>query len=175
MRFFFTHGYSIMARRRKKSPGNFFLGLLRNLFLNSFFAIAAILLMLLWLKFIFNPVLNGVTSNMVTTQQNALQENQRVYQQSLQQQRNIAQQQVQERKRQIMQEERRILEQQRLAAAVAEQEHIRAERKRQAWEKFHQRSPSCQRDPNTVACANAYIAAKRRFEREYVDTDEPMQ
>jgi len=104
-----------------------------------------------------------------------MQEHQRAYQRSLQQQRNIAQQQAQERERQIMQKERRILEQQHLAAAVAEQEHIRAERKRQAWEKFHQRSPACQRDPNTIVCANAYIAAQRRFEREYVDTDEPMQ
>jgi len=74
-----------------------------------------------------------------------------------------------------MQEERRIQEQQRLAAALAEQEHIRMERKSQAWEQFYQRWPSCQRDPNTVVCANAYIAAKRRFEREYVDTTEPMQ
>jgi len=49
MRLFFTHGYCIMARRRKKTFTSFLSGLLGNLFLNSFLSLAALVVMWIWL------------------------------------------------------------------------------------------------------------------------------
>lgn len=53
-------------------------------------------------------------------------------------------------------------------AAASQAERERKQRKEQAWMRYFTPSPDCQRDA-TVACANAYAAARKRFEAEYVD------
>lgn len=45
----------------------------------------------------------------------------------------------------------------------------RDERKELAWKKYFKPSPSCQLDSGTAACANEYMAARKRFEATYVD------
>ena len=60
------------------------------------------------------------------------------------------------------------------AARMADQlaqrlERERSSRKQAAWTAFYQPSASCRADAVTAACANEHIAAKRRFDAQYVD------
>lgn len=69
-------------------------------------------------------------------------------------------------------QERRRQEQQASIRAGELLQHLeseRAVRKEAAWSAFYQPSPACKDDPNTAACANAHIAAKRRFDAQYID------
>jgi uncharacterized membrane protein len=50
--------------------------------------------------------------------------------------------------------------------SAATSEAAERERKARAWAKYFQPAPHCQ-ESATVACANAYIRAKRAFEDEY--------
>ncbi len=61
-------------------------------------------------------------------------------------------------------------EQMRSARALAARlETERQERRDAAWAKFYQPSPSCKADSGTAACANEYMAARKRFDGQYVD------
>lgn len=53
--------------------------------------------------------------------------------------------------------------------AIAEVARAREERRRLAWERFYQPSVVCRDDPATLPCANAYMAAKKRFDAQYVE------
>jgi hypothetical protein len=58
----------------------------------------------------------------------------------------------------------------RSALALADRlEKERKVRKETAWGQFYKPSPSCQVDSGTHACANEYMAARKRFEASYVD------
>jgi|GEM_PF-6590557 len=164
-----------MARRRKKSRRSIFQRVLRTLLLNAAITIAAILTCFALVKHWVIPAVNDSALSIATSQQQAIGKIQQDYQKTLQQQRHMQERQQQARQAaqlQKNQEEQRLAwERERLAAYLAEQEHKRIERKKQAWQRFYQRSPACQRDPTTVACANAHIAAMRQFEREYQDME----
>ena len=54
-------------------------------------------------------------------------------------------------------------------ALVQRLEAERQARKDGAWSKFFQPSPNCKIDPGTTACANEHMAARKRFEAQYVD------
>lgn len=72
--------------------------------------------------------------------------------------------------RQAREEERQRVERLRAAQAMeARLESERRQRKEEAWAKFHQPSPNCKLDSGTAACANEYMAARKRFESQYVD------
>lgn len=61
-------------------------------------------------------------------------------------------------------------EQARSARALAARlEAERQARREAAWSKFYQASPSCKTDSGTAACANEYMAARKRFDSQYVD------
>lgn len=68
-------------------------------------------------------------------------------------------------------EERARMDRERDAAqrASAEAARAREERRRLAWERFYQPSAACREDPATLPCANAHMAARKRFDAEYVD------
>lgn len=69
-------------------------------------------------------------------------------------------------------QERRREEQQALRRAnelVQRLERERTARKEAAWAAFYQPSASCRVDAVTTVCANEHIAAKRRFDAQYVD------
>jgi len=52
---------------------------------------------------------------------------------------------------------------------AARLERERRERKEAAWKKYFTPSSACQADSGTAACANEYMAAKKRFEAAYTD------
>ena len=59
-----------------------------------------------------------------------------------------------------------------LAQQKRQQQQAEADRdaKRQAaWERYYQPSASCVADSSTMACANAFMAAKKRFLEQYRD------
>ena len=81
----------------------------------------------------------------------------------------------QERQREALRQER---EREREREAAATQSALdmaarlfkeRRERKELAWKKFFTPSQACQLDSGTAACANEYMAARKRFESIYVD------
>ena len=77
----------------------------------------------------------------------------------------------QQQQQQKIQQER---EEEQQATRRADQLAQRLERERRlrkdaAWRVFYQPSAPCRDDPVTAACANEHIAAKRRFEAQYVD------
>lgn len=77
------------------------------------------------------------------------------------------QQQQQEESRQQQEERQQAI---RMADQIAQRmERERRARKEAAWNAFYQPSPACRADPVTAACANEHIAAKRRFDAQYVD------
>ena len=49
------------------------------------------------------------------------------------------------------------------------QEQHRQERRANAWQQYYKPSPSCRVDPSTPACANEYMAARKRFDAAYRD------
>ncbi|KRA06608.1 hypothetical protein [Acidovorax sp. Root568] len=71
---------------------------------------------------------------------------------------------------QAKEEERQHMEGLRAAQALEKRlESERRQRKEDAWARFHQPSPNCKLDSGTTACANEYMAARKRFESQYVD------
>lgn len=54
-------------------------------------------------------------------------------------------------------------------ALAARLETERQQRRDAAWSKFYQPSPPCKIDSGTAACANEYMAARKRFDGQYVD------
>lgn len=42
-------------------------------------------------------------------------------------------------------------------------------RRQEAWERFYQPSAACKADSSTMTCANAFMAAKKRFLEQYRD------
>ena len=77
----------------------------------------------------------------------------------------------QQQQQQKIQQER---EEEQQATRRADQLAQRLERERRlrkdaAWRVFYQPSAPCRDDPVTAVCANEHIAAKRRFEAQYVD------
>ena len=54
-------------------------------------------------------------------------------------------------------------------ALAARLEKERQARKEAAWNRFFTPSPECRADPGQAVCANQHMAAKKRFEAEYVD------
>lgn len=86
----------------------------------------------------------------------------------------VRQQQQQQKTQQQQQKIQQEREEERQALRRANQLAQRLERERQlrkeaAWRVFYQPSAPCRDDPVTAACANEHIAAKRRFEAQYVD------
>lgn len=79
----------------------------------------------------------------------------------------VRQQQQQQQTQQEREEERQALRRANQLAQRLERE--RQLRKEAAWRVFYQPSAPCRDDPVTAACANEHIAAKRRFEAQYVD------
>ena len=75
----------------------------------------------------------------------------------------VRQQQQQQQIQQQRQEELRA------AKLLQLLERERQARKEAAWAAFYQPSASCRDDPVTAVCANDHIAAKRRFDAQYVD------
>lgn len=56
------------------------------------------------------------------------------------------------------------------AQAAAEKERKdKAARKESAWQRFYQPSAACRHDSADILCANAHMAAKKKFEAQYVD------
>lgn len=53
-----------------------------------------------------------------------------------------------------------------LAARLAAE---REQRRADAWERFYQPSEPCRLDSATLACANEHMAARKRFDAQYVD------
>lgn len=71
---------------------------------------------------------------------------------------------------QAKEEERQRIEGLRAAQALENRlESERRQRKEDAWARFHQPSPNCRLDSGTTVCANEYMAARKRFESQYVD------
>lgn len=54
-------------------------------------------------------------------------------------------------------------------ALAARLEAERQARRDAAWSKFYQPSPACKTDSGTTACANEYMAARKRFDSQYID------
>lgn len=74
---------------------------------------------------------------------------------------------AQEHARQQVEQE---AERSRSALALADRlQRERNSRKDAAWTQFYRPSPACQADSATAACANEYMAARRRFDAQYVD------
>ena len=79
----------------------------------------------------------------------------------------VHQQQQQQKIQQEREEEQQAT---RRADQLAQRlERERRLRKEAAWRVFYQPSAPCRDDPVTAVCANEHIAAKRRFEAQYVD------
>lgn len=79
----------------------------------------------------------------------------------------VRQQQQQQKIQQEREEEQQAT---RRADQLAQRlERERRLRKEAAWRVFYQPSAPCRDDPVTAVCANEHIAAKRRFEAQYVD------
>lgn len=45
----------------------------------------------------------------------------------------------------------------------------RQQRRADAWARYFQPSPVCRADPTTRPCADAHLAARKRFDAQYVD------
>lgn len=54
-------------------------------------------------------------------------------------------------------------------AMAARLESERQQRRADAWARYFQPSPVCRADPATGACADAHLAARKRFDAQYVD------
>ena len=54
-------------------------------------------------------------------------------------------------------------------ALAARLESERQQRRADAWARYFQPSPVCRADPATGACADAHLAARKRFDAQYVD------
>lgn len=54
-------------------------------------------------------------------------------------------------------------------ALAARLEAERQQRRADAWARFFQPSPVCRADPATRPCADAHLAARKRFDAQYVD------
>ena len=54
-------------------------------------------------------------------------------------------------------------------ALAARLEAERQQRRADAWARFFQPSPVCRADPTTRPCADAHLAARKRFDAQYVD------
>ncbi len=54
-------------------------------------------------------------------------------------------------------------------ALAARLEGERQQRRADAWARFFQPSPVCRADPTTRACADLHLAARKRFDAQYVD------
>ncbi len=54
-------------------------------------------------------------------------------------------------------------------ALAARLEGERQQRRADAWARFFQPSPVCRADPTTRACADIHLAARKRFDAQYVD------
>lgn len=54
-------------------------------------------------------------------------------------------------------------------ALAARLEADRQQRRADAWARYFQPSPVCRADPATGACADAHLAARKRFDAQYVD------
>jgi len=164
-----------MARYRKKARRSMFQRVLRTLLLNAAIATAAILTCFALVKHLVIPAVNDSVASVAASQQQAIGKIQHDHQKTLQQQRHMQERQQQARQAAQLQknqeEQRRAWERERMAAYLAEQEQKRIERKNQAWQRYYRRSPACQRASNTVACANAYISARRKFEQEYKEME----
>ncbi|PIG08634.1 hypothetical protein [Comamonas sp. 26] len=53
---------------------------------------------------------------------------------------------------------------------IAQQREAELDARRQvAWERYYQPSAGCKADSSTMACANAFMAAKKRFLEQYQD------
>lgn len=52
---------------------------------------------------------------------------------------------------------------------AARLEGERQQRRAVAWARFFQPSPVCRADPTTRPCADAHLAARKRFDAQYVD------
>ncbi|MDR3451935.1 MAG: hypothetical protein P4L96_03905 [Rhodoferax sp.] len=75
----------------------------------------------------------------------------------------LQQQQAEQRAR-----DRAALAQEQRADAQAREHELQLEDdKEQAWARFFQPSAQCRQDSGTMACANAYMAAKKRFDSQY--------
>lgn len=53
--------------------------------------------------------------------------------------------------------------------AMSRERHDRDVRKQMAWQQFYQPTAACWHDSADIACANAFMAAKKRFEVQYQD------
>jgi uncharacterized protein (DUF1800 family) len=78
-------------------------------------------------------------------------------------------QQARQREEQRQAREREAAARQTALDMAARLERERRERKDLAWKKFFMPSPACQQDSSTAPCANEYMAARTRFEANYVD------
>lgn len=54
-------------------------------------------------------------------------------------------------------------------ALAARLEAERQQRRADAWARYFQPSPVCRADPTTRPCADAHLAARKRFDAQYVD------
>lgn len=66
-------------------------------------------------------------------------------------------------------EKDRIAEQGRQRQLAQQQEAERDARRQAAWERYFQPSPACRADSVSLDCANAFMAAKKRFLEQYRD------
>lgn len=57
--------------------------------------------------------------------------------------------------------------QQEAQRAAVERQRAQRQAEAEAWRKFYQPSPACQRDSATVECANAFMRARKQFEQSY--------
>lgn len=66
-------------------------------------------------------------------------------------------------------EKDRITEQARQRQIAQQQQAELDDRRQAAWERYYQPSAACKADSSTMICANAFMAAKRRFLEQYRD------
>lgn len=66
-------------------------------------------------------------------------------------------------------EKDRVAEQARQREIAQQQEAERDARRQLAWERYYQPSAACKADSSTMTCANAFMAAKKRFLEQYQD------
>lgn len=66
--------------------------------------------------------------------------------------------------------ERDRLAEQNRQSQIAQQQQAELDARRQAaWERYYQPSAACSADSSTMNCANAFMAAKKRFLEQYKD------
>lgn len=79
---------------------------------------------------------------------------------------------VQQQRQQMQLQQQQRIDEENARKFEAEQQRAsidRRERREAAWRAFYIPSQACQEDRTMVACANAHIAAKKRFNDQYVD------